>query len=87
MIWNGTDPLQPDHEVAYRGWPNIYSFGSPIGPIHTWFAWRPVRLWYGKWVWMKPVRRAKILKHWYLNGPDWEFWSFDLIPLQQEQPK
>ena len=21
MIWNGTDPLQPDHEVAYRGWP------------------------------------------------------------------
>ena len=21
MIWNGTDLLQPDHEVAYRGWP------------------------------------------------------------------
>lgn len=21
MIWNGTDPLEPDHEVAYRGWP------------------------------------------------------------------
>jgi len=21
MIWNGTDPLQPDHEVSYRGWP------------------------------------------------------------------
>ena len=21
MIWNGTDPLQPDHEVAYRGRP------------------------------------------------------------------
>lgn len=21
MIWNGTDPLQPAHEVAYRGWP------------------------------------------------------------------
>ncbi len=20
-IWNGTDPLEPDHEVAYRGWP------------------------------------------------------------------
>lgn len=21
MIWNGTDPLEPDHEVAYRRWP------------------------------------------------------------------
>ncbi len=21
MIWDGTSPLRPEHEVAYRGWP------------------------------------------------------------------
>ena len=23
MIWDGTSPLRPEHEVAYRGWPTV----------------------------------------------------------------
>jgi len=55
-----------------------YQFGSPVGPPHPWFAWRPVRLYYGKWVWMRVVIRLRIGKHDYLDGPDWEFWSYSM---------
>jgi hypothetical protein len=60
-----------------RSWPNVYSFGDPIGRVDTWFAWRPVRLWWGKWVWLRTVHRARICKHTYLHGPDWQFWSYE----------
>lgn len=53
-----------------------YSFGTPIGPAHHWFAWRPVRLFYGRWAWLKTVKRQRIIKKHYLPGPDWAFWSY-----------
>lgn len=59
-------------------WPNVYCFGSQIGRIHQWFAWRPVRLWYGKWVWLRMLKCVVIHKHSYLDGPDWQFWSYDI---------
>lgn len=59
-------------------WPAVYTFGKPFGPAHRWFAWRPVRLWYGKWVWMQTVMRARVGKHSYLDGPDYDFWTYDL---------
>jgi hypothetical protein len=59
-------------------WPDVYAFGRIIGPIHEWFAWRPVRLWWGKWVWLRYVKRARVIKDWRLDdGPDWEFWTYD----------
>lgn len=58
-------------------WPHCYTFGQVVGPVHAWFAWRPVRLWYGKWVWFQTVMRARLVKHDYLDGPDWQFWTYD----------
>ena len=59
-------------------WPYVYTFGGPIGPVHDWFAWRPVRLWWGKWVWLRTVRRARICKFCDLPGPDWQIWSYEV---------
>ena len=59
-------------------WPDVYAFGQIAGPAHSWFAWRPVRLWYGKWVWLRRLDRARVVKHEYLDGPDWEFWTYNL---------
>ena len=53
-----------------------YSFGFPAGPEFTWFAWRPVRLLYGRWAWLRSVACRRIVKHEYLDGPDWQFWSY-----------
>jgi hypothetical protein len=58
-------------------WPDVYLFGSPIGPVHDWFAWHPVRLWYGKWVWLRTVRRARITTKAHLPGPMWERWTYE----------
>lgn len=58
-------------------WPDVYLFGAPIGPVHDWFAWRPVRLWYGKWAWLRTVRRARITAKAHLPGPTWERWTYD----------
>lgn len=58
-------------------WPR-YSFGEYQGPVHTWFAWFPVRLWYGRYVWLKPVLRRRVVKRAYLDGPcDWAFWCYN----------
>lgn len=59
-----------------KPWPDVYYFGYPVGPVHRWFAWRPVRLWYGRWVWLKTVYRARVTKREYLHGPDWQFWTY-----------
>lgn len=53
-----------------------YTFGVPVGPEFNWFAWRPVRLWYGRVAWLKVVKCQKIVKRGLLDGPDWEFWSY-----------
>lgn len=55
-------------------WPK-YLFGSFGGPAHLWFAWFPVKLWYGRWVWLRLIMRRRVIKHQYLHGPDWEFWA------------
>ena len=39
-----------------------------------WFAWYPVRLWYGDWVWLEPVYRTRIftagkLRQYYSRRP------------------
>jgi hypothetical protein len=48
------------------------------GPWHWWFAWRPVRLVDGRWVWLRRVMR----RLWYFPdglpgapGPFWEYHS------------
>lgn len=56
-----------------------YAFGDKIGPAHRWFAWHPVRLWYGRWVWLRTVFRQRVHKKPYLDGPDWAFWSYDEV--------
>jgi hypothetical protein len=52
-------------------------FGFPVAPWHLWFAWRPVRTFDGRWVWLRTVRRRLIQKHDYLpqGGPD-SWWQF-----------
>jgi len=53
-----------------------YSFGSKIGPSHAWFAWKPVKLFYGNWAWLRHVSRQMVQKKGFLDGPDWSFWSY-----------
>lgn len=53
-----------------------YQFGDYVTPRHNWFAWRPVKMWWGSWVWLKTVSRRRVSKHSYLDGPDWEFWAY-----------
>ena len=53
-----------------------YTFGHHIGPAHRWFAWRPVRFWYGRWAWLATVSRQRVQKSPALPGPDWAFWSY-----------
>ncbi len=60
-----------------RSWPVVYEFGIPIGNEFSWFAWRPVRLWYGRWVWLRNVRCQRVHKLPHLDGPDWAFWTYD----------
>lgn len=79
MIWNGTDPLQPDHEVAYRGWPTVK---VSLYRRSLWIRW------------LKPpiftICDHEVINHTFGGHVFYRLWSphsFDLIPLQQEQPK
>jgi len=77
MIWNGTDPLQLDHEIAYRGWPTIRVRIHEIGKIKI--TRYPVVVEYSDGI----FSRHRVDGKYY----DDEFESVrDLIPLQQEQP-
>lgn len=60
-----------------KRWPDVYAFGGQIGPTHVWFAWYPVRLWWGKWAWLRTVQRARIAKYHHLDGPDWAIWTYE----------
>lgn len=53
-----------------------YAFGSMMGKPFRWFAWRPVKLYYGRWVWARKVWKIRIQKHGYLDDPDWGFWVY-----------
>ena len=58
-------------------WPE-YEFAHYVGPSFRWFAWYPVRLWYGKRVWLCWVSVRLCSKHNYLDGPDWQFWVYNV---------
>jgi hypothetical protein len=65
-----------------------YAFGDPSGPRHLWFAWYPVKKFYGKWAWLERVSRQRIIKKSYLDGPDWAFWSYaDIEQCTTSSPK
>lgn len=63
---------QPPH----RDYMGSYLFGHLIGPVEIWFAWFPVKTWYGSVVWLKKVRRQRLIKKGWLDGPDWECWVY-----------
>lgn len=42
-------------------------------PFHRWFAWRPVRTWDGKFVWLRSTWRRLIQKYDHLDG-GLDFW-------------
>ena len=78
MIWNGTDPLQPDHEVAYRGWPTERVRIREID-------WHPV--------YPVVMEHFQVKEFYTTHRLDGKYYhdayecDLDLIPLQQEQPK
>jgi hypothetical protein len=53
-----------------------YQFGRHVGPARPWFAWFPVKTFYGRWAWLKTVSRQRVAKLACLDGPDWAFWSY-----------
>lgn len=76
MIWDGTSPLHPEHEVAYRGWPkkrvaiDCFRYAGMEWPIAA----------------MKNGVESLHLadgRYYREDGPH----RFDLIPLQQEPAK
>jgi hypothetical protein len=57
-------------------------FGSPIGPWHKWWAWRPVHSYDRRLIWLRPCWRRCIQKHNYLDGGG-EFWFQYAVELPQ----
>ncbi len=52
-------------------------FGDPIGDWKWWFAWFPVELFDGGYIWFKTVQRRRIQLHSYLNAhTDWFWWQY-----------
>lgn len=59
-------------------WPK-YQFASLCGPVDTWFAWLPVKTWYGKIVWLRKVKRRAAVVHSFLSpGGGDIFWCYIL---------
>ena len=60
-------------------WPNPkMMFTSPVGEWHRWFAWKPVRTYDQRLVWLRIVGRRCMQKHQYLQGgPDFS-WQYAL---------
>ena len=76
MIWNGTDPLQPDHEVAYRGW--------PTERVHVCNSFMD-----GPWNFLAVNGDLNFATQHNIKGHHGPFGisPYDLIPLQQEPAK
>ena len=53
----------------------------------AWFAWRPVRTFDKRWVWLRKVQRAVFATKPYLDGPHFEFTIFKspATPPEQDQ--
>lgn len=51
-------------------WANRYAvpmFGTPIGPWHEWFAWKPVRSFDGRFLFLQKIMRRRCQLHEYLD--------------------
>lgn len=46
-----------------------YRFQERVTPWKSFFAWRPVCLWDGRWTWFRKVYRAVYQTKDYLSGP------------------
>lgn len=57
-----------------------FMFMDPIGPWHDWFAWRPVRTYDERWVWLRTVRRRRFQTKAYLDGPLSSRWLIMVTP-------
>lgn len=66
--------------VAWRPFPSEPdprpTFGDPVGPWHWWFAWKPVRTYDNRRVWLRWVRRRNVQKHEYLHGGGDRWWQY-----------
>lgn len=51
-------------------------FGAPIGPWHRWFAWRPIRTYDGRGMWLRRVERRRIQIHDYIAAPLDQWWQY-----------
>lgn len=51
-------------------------FGSPIGPWHRWFAWRPCSTADRGWRWMRPVWRRRYQTKVDLPGPSFTWFEY-----------
>lgn len=55
------------------------SFGDPVGPWRSWFAWKPVRSYDGVLLWLCRVGRRRIQKHDYLPGGADFWWQYAVL--------
>lgn len=57
-------------------WPKL-AFANYVGPEERWFAWRPVKLWSGAWVWLRFLKRRVAVVHSHLTpGAGDSFWVY-----------
>jgi hypothetical protein len=75
MIWDGTSPLRPEHEVAYRGWPTERVRILDILSVSL-----------DPWVVSSAPEDGGRITNQMLDGRHGPFGysPFDLIPLQKE---
>lgn len=54
-----------------------FMFASPIGEWHEFFAWRPRKLWDGRWIWLRRGwRRCMVVKAHLSPGGGDTFWIY-----------
>jgi len=57
-------------------YPLMPLFGEPLGPWCKWFAWRPVKLTDGGFVWFRWVARRRIEGHNNLSPHPGNWWQY-----------
>lgn len=63
-----------------------YLFQERVGPWRERYAWRPVRLYDGHWIWRRKYRTALYQVKNYLNGPTFKSRVNDLLPGDASEP-
>lgn len=54
-----------------------FAFANPVGPWLRFFAFRPRKLYDGRWVWMRRAWRQRMVVHWHLTpGGGDAFWRY-----------